>query len=179
MKKVNLLLVVLFALTLGFVSSCTPEEADKPTIVVTEVAGATYALGSVVTYEVILSSNADLKTFTASPSVVGGDGTGVIVTNPVDAITDGNFVDGLNSVTITYAYAVPATGIAAGSEISIEFYVSDDVENETVTKTLTELIKMKLSKSRIITQYRIMNKYERSLLWEVFICYDCQRNARA
>jgi len=40
---------------------------------------------------------------------------------------------------------------------------------ETVRKTLTELIKMKLSKTRVITQYRIMNKYERYLLLEVFI----------
>lgn len=137
MKKVNLLLVVLFALTMGFMSSCNPEEADKPSLVVSEVTGATYAQGSVVTYEVIISSNADLKSFTASPSVVGGDGTGVIVTNPADALTDGTFTGGLNSVTVTYAYAVPATGIAAGSEVSIEFYVEDDVANETVTKTFT------------------------------------------
>ena len=40
---------------------------------------------------------------------------------------------------------------------------------EIIRNILTELIIMKLSKSRIITQYRIMNKYERYLLWEVFI----------
>jgi len=143
MKKVNLLLVVLFALTMGFMSSCNPEEADKPSLVVSEVTGATYAQGSVVTYEIIISSNADLKSFTASPSVVGGDGTGVIVTNPADALTDGTFTSGLNSVTVTYAYAVPATGIAAGSEISIEFYVEDNDANETVTKSFTVVSSVK------------------------------------
>ncbi len=40
---------------------------------------------------------------------------------------------------------------------------------ETVRKTLTELIKMKLSKTRVVTQYRIMNKLVRCLLGEVFI----------
>ena len=90
MKKVNLLLGVLFAMTLGFMSSCNPDEVVKPTIVVTETAGASYAQGSVVTYEIVVSSNEALKTFTVSPSVVGGDGTGVIVTNPADALTQWN-----------------------------------------------------------------------------------------
>ena len=40
---------------------------------------------------------------------------------------------------------------------------------EIVRNTLTELIKMKLSKTRVITQYRIMNKLVRCLLWDVFI----------
>ncbi len=137
MKKVNLLLVLLFAVTLGFMSSCNPDEPVKPTIVVSETTGATYAQGSVVTYEIVVSSNEDLKTFTVSPSVVGGAGTGVIVTNPADVLTDGNFSSGLNSVTITYAYAIPATGIAVGSEISIEFAVSDNVADNSSSKSFT------------------------------------------
>ena len=52
-------------------------------------------------------------------------------------LPNGTFTGGLNSVTITYAYAVPATGIAVGSEISIEFAVTDDVADNSVSKSFT------------------------------------------
>ena len=141
MKK-NLLLLFMFLLTIGGFYSCTDEAKDPPTLNVTEVAGATYTAGSVVTYEIIAASNTDLTYFEANPNVVGGAGTGVIVTVPADALTYDNlggydFDNNLSNVTFTYAYVVPSTGIANGTVIDIEFYLEDKDADNSVTKSFT------------------------------------------
>jgi len=129
-------------LTLGFLNSCTDEEKDPPTLNVTEVAGSTYTPGSVVAYEIIVSSNVDLEYFEAQANIVGFTGTGVVTTVPVDALTDDglggyDFDNGLSSVTITYAYLIPATNIADGSVVEIEFYLEDADADNSVTKSFT------------------------------------------
>ncbi len=64
---------------------------------------------------------------------------------------------------------VPST-YCSGDNILIVISFSKFGSNpEIVRKILTELIKMKLSKTRVVTQYRIMNILVRSFLLESFI----------
>ena len=128
-------------LTLGFLNSCTDEEKDAPTLDITEVAGSTYAVGSIVTYTILVSSNVDLEYFEAAPTSGGGPGTGIVATLPIDVLTDDelggyDFENNLTSVTITYVYAIP-TNLAPGSTVDIVYYLEDADADNTVTKSFT------------------------------------------
>ncbi len=128
MKKISILLMMVFVSGLAFLSSCSDDtDPTPPTISVVETAGSTYTIGSTVTYTITVSSNEKLQTLTAAPTTAGATGT----TAAADLVVTQDYTQ-----TFTYNYVIPAS-LAAASEVSIEFTVTDKETSASETKTFT------------------------------------------
>lgn len=138
MKKLSFLFVLIGIVAVGFLNSCTEEEKDPPTIIISEVAGATYVPGTYVDYVLNISSNEELVSLYIEESTLSNPASEILSTVPADALdADLEFANNLTSVQVTYRYHIPAT-IAAGSTINIGFEVEDNatIGNEEVTITV-------------------------------------------
>ncbi len=128
MKKFHFIFAaILFAATAMFTSCEDDGLAPEPTMNITSVVAANdYVAGETVVYTLQISSNADLQTFAVSSGAFNpGTGSGVASSTPADAIDAiGEFSNNLTNVTVVYNYVI-GTGIAAGSEITVLFTVTD------------------------------------------------------
>ena len=145
MKKLNFLFMVMLALTIGMFTSCTDDEdADPPTIVVTEQGTPTYAPGTSVTYHLVIAANEDLVDFWAEESTTGVPLSVIENVDPAEAFEEGQFVDfekNLTKVELDYTYYIPTT-VGANTEITIDFEVTDDKSEavESVSFTVVDAV---------------------------------------
>lgn len=126
MKKIYYLLLVIIIAAVGF-SSCDDDDDDvtpKPTIAVTASATSGWRT-DVISYEVTVSSNEDLKTM-------------VITTDPVSALQklDSTFDNNTHSATFTWSYTIPNSAVD-GTSHTITFTVTDKVSSNTTSKSIT------------------------------------------
>ncbi len=135
MKKFNYLLIVMLALSISIISSCTKdEEKDPPTIVVTEQGSPTYEPGTSVTYHIVLAGNEDLFDFWFVESQIGLPVSEITNIQPSDAFDDMTFLEfknNLTAVNFDFTYNIPAAGVPGGSVITIDFSVMDKKDQET------------------------------------------------
>jgi len=119
MKKLNQLLAFfLLAFVVVSYTSCTDDAgAEKPTVTVTEAAGATYTPGSDVVYTVTASTNDELSTLTVTGEPV----------NPNFSYT---YEKGLSTNSQDLTFTIPTT-LAAGSVQKLTFTVTTDKDGET------------------------------------------------
>jgi hypothetical protein len=134
MKKINFLFMLMLTLSIGVFTSCTDEEADPPTIVVTVEGTPTYEIGSTVTFHLVIAGNEDLVDFWADESTTGIPLSTITNVDPSDAFDEeGNWVDfkkNLTKVELDYTYTIPTT-VGDGTEITISFEVTDKKDNVT------------------------------------------------
>lgn len=133
MKKINFLFMLMLALTVGIFSSCTDDEIDPPTIVVTVEGTPSYEKGTEVVYHLVIAGNEDLFDFWADPSSTGTVAPVISNISPTDAFDDLvalEFKKNLTKVEFDYTYTIP-TSVGVDTEIKITFEVTDKKDNVT------------------------------------------------
>lgn len=110
-------------------TSCTPTEVTTPPLVaVNPSEPANAKLGDVLNYEVIISSDSDLK----KVEMTAKQDATVLFTD------DSTFLAGVQSAIVNFAFTVPAN-LAAGSTVTLDFLTTNTGDSKLVTRTITIL----------------------------------------
>ncbi len=142
MKKINVLIIAMLAVTVGFITSCKDDDPVPPTITVSQTSIGDILPGSKITYEIVVgTSNGDLKTLTVkgTGSIQPTDSSKIVSTSPANAwnFEKNEFIKGNANVTVTYEVVI-GNDITAETTFDIEFKVADEKgEFNSATKTIT------------------------------------------
>jgi hypothetical protein len=118
------LFVMVLVMTLP---SCTPDPvATPPVMQVTPSSPVTAKPGAALNYEVMISSDTDLKKVEMTAKL---DAT-VLFT------TDSTFPAGAQAAIVNFSFTVP-NSVSAGSVISLEFLATNDGSSKLITTTIT------------------------------------------
>jgi len=124
MRKISFIPAVLAIAGIFVFHSCAPETTVEPPILsVTPVDDLSAGPGDLVTYQVVASSETDLKKIEISGKI----NTSLVLS------TDTVFAAGIKSAVFSFAFEVPLTA-TTGSVIEIDFTATNDGEQTVVTR---------------------------------------------